>query len=148
MPGLSGFADAPITKALLFFTAVLSVTVHISQWHETVSLDAQKVLSGEVWRLGTCHYMWTDMGATLSGSIVLYSLRHIERQMGSKKFGTFAVLVNSISSGMLLGTGALIPGLELAAGPLPLLFALLLLYYCKYIAPFIHVHLQVAICLQ
>eukprot|EP00611_Tribonema_gayanum_P007441 TRINITY_DN167_c2_g1_i1.p1 TRINITY_DN167_c2_g1~~TRINITY_DN167_c2_g1_i1.p1 ORF type:complete len:354 (+),score=52.27 TRINITY_DN167_c2_g1_i1:291-1352(+) len=131
MPGITGFADAPCSKASLVFTWVLSIVSYASGRQESLVLDVSKALgSAQLWRLWTCHFIWTGVGEALVGSMLLYHFRVLERQMGSRKFGTFAVIVGILSSVMLLAAGSLaVPGLQPAAGPIPLVFALLVLYH-------------------
>ncbi|CAM9455878.1 unnamed protein product [Phaeothamnion confervicola] len=62
-------------------------------------------------------------------SLCLFSFRIVERQMGSKKFGAFIAIVLALATPVEAATAVYFPSVRLVPGPLPLVFALFVLYH-------------------
>lgn len=71
----------------------------------------------------------SSMGTLVATSICLYRMRRLEPLLGSRKFGAFAVVTHLMS--LPLEAAAVVNSgtLKLTSGPLPFVFALLVLYY-------------------
>ena len=86
------------------------------------------------YRLLTSLFMPSSVAAGLVSLALLYSLRHIERYMGSGRFGAFALLsmvfAQPINLGALVVFGDALKRVE--GGPLPLVFAMLTLHHCSW----------------
>lgn len=112
-------------------------------------LDLMKVLNGEVWRLISNNFVFKNSAQLIVGLILLYSLRHFERQMGIKKFGAYFVysLVASTIVSILLIISLSIFGLNTtpSSGPYFLIFSLMSFYYG--ICNLIYVIILITICL-
>jgi hypothetical protein len=108
--GPSGFVNAPITKAIFFGTAGLSVLSSVLNWKYWLTLDQNHLQQFQLWRLATHHFIFSSLGEGFLSLLLLYQFRLFERQMGSRKFGSFAFLAFCISSllevaGLVVYTG-------------------------------------------
>ncbi|CAI5961228.1 unnamed protein product [Closterium sp. NIES-65] len=136
---------APATKAIILVCAALSLVLasrsaHSS--HHPFALSREALLTrGEWWRVALSQVCVGSTPDLLVCSLLLYSLRFFERQLGSAKF----VVLCSFSSLIALALQLLIvlllpspaasplddppPSFHPASGPLGLLFALFLLFF-------------------
>lgn len=71
-------------------------------------------------------------GEAVTFVLLLYSMRSIERLMGTAKFSSFVTLIHVLAIPLQLGALALFPALRvLPAGPYALSFALLYFYLSR-----------------
>lgn len=69
------------------------------------------------------------MGPLLATSLSLYRMRALEPLLGSRKFGAFALITGALAVPLEAAAGVYFETVRLTPGPLPLVFALLVLYY-------------------
>jgi len=112
------------------------VTLIFSYWYgqsDILSLDGDKVMQGQVWRLITGQLTFPNMSATIVGLLLLYFFRFFERQMGSKKYGAFLFLCwLGVSVLYTIGMAiafSLDSSFNFAEGPLFFIFAQLAFFY-------------------
>uniref|UniRef100_A0A7S1ZHX3 UBA domain-containing protein n=1 Tax=Trieres chinensis TaxID=1514140 RepID=A0A7S1ZHX3_TRICV len=134
------FLGAPVTKAVGVCAAVGYVACETTKLTDgDLGLDAEKILNeGQYHRLFLSNLTFGTVGELIFGLAVLCPLsRRFEREMGSRRYGTFLLYVNVLSAILILTLSPLILS-ELSSsstdasivrpGPLPLLGALLHLY--------------------
>ena len=73
----SGYENTPIIKVISFI--VLILTFFSSSSYLSLSFDINKIIHGEIYRLITCHFIFSSMGSAFVGLLLLYSCRHFER---------------------------------------------------------------------
>eukprot|EP00904_Undaria_pinnatifida_P006484 jgi/Undpi1/2966/HiC_scaffold_14.g06343.m1 len=124
--------SSPVTKGVLASTLVASAFLHARDpdGNFNVTLDIWRVLTeGELWRLVSCHAVCTSMGPLLATSLSLYRLRSLEPLLGSKKFAAFVAVTSVLTIPFEASAGVYFGTVRLTPGPLPLVFALLVVYY-------------------
>eukprot|EP00794_Sanderia_malayensis_P011001 gene11001-12164_t len=90
-----GFKNSPVTKILLIASgaATLNLLFLPGNYHRIIDLNWPLITSKqEVWRLLTSQLVYDSTAEWLYGSALLYHLRHLERQWGSKKFAVSGVV--------------------------------------------------------
>jgi len=128
----SGFKHAPISKGLMWITAGLSLLVSFTNIRHYVSLNnlspdiTQKF---QLWRFITHHFFFSSPGEMLFGLILIYYFRLFERQMGSAKFGAFAVLSFALTSLLELSFLVFRPSSPFLSGPYAFIFSNFVLFY-------------------
>ncbi|CAN0013747.1 unnamed protein product [Ectocarpus sp. 4 AP-2014] len=128
----AGFGSSPVTRGILASNLVASAVLHARDPDGTlnVTLDVWRVLTeGEIWRLLSCHTVCTSMGPLLASSLSLYRLRALEPLLGSKKFGAFAAVTSALALPFEATAGVYFGTVRLTPGPIPLVFALVVVYY-------------------
>lgn len=99
------------------------------------TLDVDRLLAGELWRLLTGHLIFPSTSQALFAVILFYSYRHFERQMGSRKYAAFLVFSWIVSSLLILAVAATAQSIGIsfvpASGPYFFVFAQLAFYYRK-----------------
>lgn len=132
--GPSFFMGAPLSKSISVFVVAFFVFGEIIGLHQDHSnrLDWERILNdGELWRLVTCQLTFETIGVLLFGLAVLCPmLRRFEREMGSRRFGSFVVFSSTISTLLELVMAQMLPhSFFRASGPYGLLGGLLYLYH-------------------
>eukprot|EP00903_Cladosiphon_okamuranus_P015126 g13989.t1 len=69
------------------------------------------------------------MGPLLASSLSLYRLRALEPLLGSKKFSAFAAVTSALALPFEATAGVYFGTVRLTPGPIPLVFAMLVVYY-------------------
>ncbi|EWM28854.1 Derlin [Nannochloropsis gaditana] len=137
MGALAGFVNAPVTKGYCLLVVGASLLSSYTHSSHTLRLDTTRILrKGELWRLFTSQIAFQEHPQTVLGVFLLYTFRHFERQMGSRKFGSFLVLSTLLATstemaiaGWLGGKGRIGEGLALSPGPFGVVYALFVLFY-------------------
>ncbi|KAJ4334566.1 hypothetical protein N0V87_006798 [Didymella glomerata] len=134
----SGFTNAPVSQFLVFGTVVGSLVASLTdtRYYLPIAVVPHIWGYGQLWRVLTWSWVWTNSTEVLFGVLGFYQLRVVERCWGSRKFLSFilAILPYTTLLPPLLLTFVLRP-LSLGyvnylpSGPTPLLFALLANYY-------------------
>ena len=129
------FDHAPISSYVFLMTLV-SMLMGSSTSHSHIALDLSNIYNGEVYRIALSPLFFLDTPQVIVGLILIYTLRQLERQMGSRKFGAFVLLSYVIS---LLAQVALIVtfssvGYDIIPSPGPF-------YYIFSILPFFHYYI-------
>lgn len=159
MVGNSGFSNAPLSKLSLLFVGSSSLLATLllpsninpssnsskSPLNRLLCLDVNRICISkfEVWRFLTHQLPFSSTGELIVGSILLYSFRLFERQMGSRKFGSFVTVISMTSSiiefclllaynaGTLKSKGLPSELLLPMVGPYSLIYAMFSLYFLK-----------------
>lgn len=84
----SGFADAPVSRSLVFGLIASSIIVSVAdlKHYFWIQVDPHFWSYGQFWRSFIYQLCYTNSGETLFACMVLYHLRSIERLWGSRKF--------------------------------------------------------------
>jgi len=136
---MSTFSNAPISNFVVLVSAIVSICALAFNVKELFSLDSE-LLSGQWWRLFTFPFSFVGFPEMFFGLSLLYSFRTLERQMGTSKYGIFAILSFTVSSilALTLLFGSQIVGGDFGkimfSGPYGFIFSSLVLYY-HYIPP-------------
>ena len=124
-----GFANAPITKGIVYLTAVFSIISSFQNGTpEPHALHWWKSSPKFIFSLATYQLYFTSVWQTICGCILIYHFRLFERQWGVRKYGTFCISMLLVSGA--LGLALLVLGRdgivnEIACGPYGHLFATL-----------------------
>lgn len=102
------------------------------QYAELLEFNFSRIVSGEVWRLVTSHFVFSSSPELLVGLMLLYFLRQFDgtfyktRQFGAFVFiGHFGVVIIQLIIVKLFG----LEDLSLSSGPYSLIFSLMPLYF-------------------
>jgi len=133
----SGFDSTPVTQAIVVGTVVASVLVSLAEAKDYVYLQLSPHLWPwqEYWRLLTSQICYVNSTEVLFAAWTLYNLRVIERLWGSRKFLSFALITAPYTLVIPPLLSFLLRPITfgrtnyIAAGPTPLLFAILAQYY-------------------
>lgn len=132
--GPSGFYNVPATKFLIVSTGALSLLASIFDLKQYfhLQLTPHITIHYQLWRLLTSHIAFSSSGDFLFGSIILYTLRVIERQYGTSKYTAFLFMTFIFST--ILELVALIAGEKIGlksipGGPYALMFSALYQYH-------------------
>jgi len=140
MGALAGFINAPVTKGYCLLVVGASLLSSYTQSGPALTLDLARILrKGEIWRLLTSQLAFQEHPQTVLGTFLLYTFRHFERQMGSRKFGSFLVLSTLLATSAEAAIAAWVGpsgggkggrnGLVLASGPFGAMYAMFVLFY-------------------
>jgi len=129
------FEHAPVSKGLMLFCAVTSIVTGIFDVKHYLHLQLVPHISRhyQYWRLFAHHLAFSNSSDLLVAEIVLWNVGvHIERQFGSLKFASFAVVSTLLATifeflSLLLFHRA---GLNhISSGPSALVFSILYQYF-------------------
>jgi hypothetical protein len=125
----AGFQHAPVSKLILLaqiFAFVVQSSMSAAE-QQALMLDARGLFSrGELWRLVTSQGTFSSPGEVFLGSVLLYTFRVFERQLGSPKFAFRALASSCIASSLQAAALAWRPSLRrVAPGPYGFVFAML-----------------------
>jgi membrane associated rhomboid family serine protease len=100
------FAGAPATKLLTAVTLLSYLIIHSQKAHDLLQLDSAKLLnthSNSGYRYWTSKLTFYSTGELITGGMLLLFLsRKMEREMGSRKFSVFYLLVSITAMAMEL----------------------------------------------
>lgn len=126
--------NAPVSLTLSLITAIAAMLY--SGHPGRYALDLDKILSGQLSRILSSFFVFSSPSQAFLATLMLYSYRLFERQLGSSKYAAFFAV--SLVCSLLLKLAVMILGnfvglrLVPAAGPFFFLFAQLPFYYRKY----------------
>jgi hypothetical protein len=105
-PHQTVFAGAPATKLLTAVTLLSYLVIHSQNAHDLLQLDSSKLLdsnSNSGYRYWTSKLTFHSTGELITGGLLLLFLsRKMEREMGSRKFSVFYLLVTVCAMAMEL----------------------------------------------
>lgn len=129
-----GYENAPIAQLISVLTILLG-WFHGSS--KILSLDLYKLGEGQLWRLLSSQIVFESTAEAIVGLMLIYTFRQFERQMGTRKFGFFVFLSLIISLFNLMTFQILLLSVDIhfvpASGPYFLIYAMLAIFYCKFI---------------
>jgi len=134
----SGFADAPVSRSLVFGLVATSLLVSITdlKHYFYIQVDPHFWKYHQLWRIAIYQFCYTNSSEVLFAAMTVYNLRVIERIWGPRKFASFIILAYAFT--------ALLPPVILAvvlrplslnkinylpAGLTPIIFAILAQYH-------------------
>jgi hypothetical protein len=124
------FLGAPATKLLSFATVLSYVVIHAKNAHSLYSMDSNKILEGEWWRLIVGNVTFATTGELVMGTLVLaHFSRRFVRELGSRKFCMWLIESYMLAIPLLWTIAATVLHSLNYSGPYPALGALLYLYY-------------------
>lgn len=107
---------APVTKGLVLASVGSSIVANAARASHRRLPRSLIVLSRSL--------AFRSPGELLFGCLLLYYFRILERQQGSRKYGSYAAVVTGISYALQLGLGSLLSSNSpLPPAPLPLVFS-------------------------
>ncbi|WIA29290.1 hypothetical protein OEZ86_011795 [Tetradesmus obliquus] len=114
--GPGGFGHAPVTKGLVLASLGSSVLTNAARASHRRLPKPLVVLSSSL--------AFRSPGELLFGCFLLYYFRVLERQSGSRKYGSYAAIVTGLSCALQLGVSGLLQWkVPLAPAPLQLVLA-------------------------
>lgn len=129
----TGFEHAPITKSLCILAGAVTILLLNEKPNHALTLDLKQLFKGELWRIILSPFGFYSMPHLVIGLMLMYSFRQFERQLGSRKFGSFVAISLVISiliqlAIVVIGKGC---GIEIVPTPGPFFFiySLLPLFY-------------------
>ncbi|KAI8362649.1 hypothetical protein BD560DRAFT_288681, partial [Blakeslea trispora] len=128
------FYNVPVTKFLVLFvggTSILAAIFNMKQYFH-LQLTPHITLHHQFWRLFSSHVAFGNSGDVFFGSLLLYTLRVIERQYGSAKYISFIVLSFVMATFLEIGTlvvGAQVGLKSIPSGPYAIIFSSLYQYH-------------------
>ncbi|KAJ1691515.1 hypothetical protein LUZ63_015670 [Rhynchospora breviuscula] len=131
--GLSGFQNAPVTRALIIASGFLTVALGARGKSRQLGLSYQDLTKNpRVWRIIASGLAFSSTPELLFGLYLLYYFRLFERQIGSNKFSVFILFSGAVSSALEVIALMLLKDSKfsvLASGPYSLIFALFVPFY-------------------
>ena len=84
----SGFTNAPVSQFLVFGTVVGSLVASLTdtRYYLPIAVVPHIWGYGQLWRVLTWGWVWTNSTEVLFGVLSFYQLRVVERLWGSRKF--------------------------------------------------------------
>ncbi|KAF7722722.1 hypothetical protein EC973_002815 [Apophysomyces ossiformis] len=130
----TGFYNVPITKLLVLSIGGCSILAAMLDFKPLLHLQLSPHLTihHQFWRLITSHCAFANSGEMFFGTLLLYTMRVIERQYGSAKYAAFVFLALLISTFLELGilvSAAKLGLRSIPGGPYALIFAMLYQYH-------------------
>ncbi|KAJ3686867.1 hypothetical protein LUZ61_016031 [Rhynchospora tenuis] len=131
--GLSGFQNAPVTRALIIASGFLTVALGARGKSRLLGLSYQDLTKNpRVWRIIASGLAFSSTPELLFGLYLLYYFRLFERQIGSNKLSVFILFSGAVSSALEVIALMLLKDSKfnvLASGPYSLIFALFVPFY-------------------
>uniref|UniRef100_A0A2P2MWD2 Ubiquitin-associated domain-containing protein 2-like n=1 Tax=Rhizophora mucronata TaxID=61149 RepID=A0A2P2MWD2_RHIMU len=130
--GPSGFNNAPVTKAFVVASAVLTLLFGIRGMSKNLGLSYQDIFRWpRLWKLIASVFAFSSTPELMFGLYLLYYFRVFERQIGSNKYSMFIVFSVIISLLFEVFALALLrdPTANLGSGPYGLIFASFVPFY-------------------
>jgi hypothetical protein len=99
-----------------------------------IHVDLNAIMGGQYSRLFLSKTVFDTMGQAFVALLMFYSFRQLERQIGSKKFGAFVVLMYALSTLLEVAVATVCFSLQFRVsienGPYFLIFSMLPMFYC------------------
>ncbi|KAJ3693756.1 hypothetical protein LUZ60_009236 [Juncus effusus] len=131
--GLSGFQNAPVTRALIVACGFLTVVLGFRGRSRHLGFSFQDIAKNpRIWRIFASALAFSSSPELLFGVYLLYYFRVFERQIGSNKFSVFILFSSVVSTLLEFIALMLLKDTKfniLASGPYSLIFALFVPFY-------------------
>ncbi|KAG8045182.1 hypothetical protein GUJ93_ZPchr0008g13966 [Zizania palustris] len=126
--GVSGFQNAPVTRAVVLASGLLSVVFSAQRRARALGLSYQGIVKNfRLWRIFASALAFQSTPELMFGLYLLYYFRVFERQIGSNKYSVFSLFTVSVSSVLEILSLVLLKDTNyvsaLASGPYSLIFA-------------------------
>ncbi|KAJ6852413.1 rhomboid-like protein 20 [Iris pallida] len=131
--GPSGFVNAPVTRAIVFASGVLTLFFRFrGRSVRLLGLTYQDIFNlFRLWRIFSVEFVFSSTPELMFGLYLIYYFRLFERQIGSNKYSVFVLF--SLTTSLLFEVVALAflkdPTTALASGPYGLIFASFIPFY-------------------
>ncbi|XP_057546034.1 rhomboid-like protein 20 [Amaranthus tricolor] len=124
--GPSGFNNAPVTRAVIIFSALFTVFFGLQGRSNKIGLSYLDIFQKpQLWKVIVSTFAFTSTPEMMFGLYLLYYFRVFERQIGSNKYSVFILF--SLAVSFLLGSFTLAllrdPKALITSGPYGLIFA-------------------------
>lgn len=125
--GVSGFQNAPVTRAVVLASGLLSVVFSANRRARALGLSYQEIVKNfRLWRIFASVFAFQSTPELIFGLYLLYYFRVFERQIGSNKYSVFSLFTISVSSLLQILSLVLLKDSNyisaLASGPYGLIF--------------------------
>ncbi|XP_072976363.1 rhomboid-like protein 20 [Typha angustifolia] len=131
--GPSGFHNAPVTRAFLLVSAVLTIVFGVQGRSLRLGLSYQNLSENfHIWRICASVFAFSSTPELIFGLCLLYYFRVFERQIGSNKYTVFLLFSLIVSSLFEILAMVLLKDSTLsllASGPYGLIFASFVPFY-------------------
>uniref|UniRef100_A0A0D3EM64 UBA domain-containing protein n=1 Tax=Oryza barthii TaxID=65489 RepID=A0A0D3EM64_9ORYZ len=126
--GVSGFQNAPVTRAVVLASGLLFVVFSAQRRARALVLSHQGIVKNfRLWKLFASGFAFQSTPELLFGVYLLYYFRVFERQIGSNKYSVFSLFTISVSLLLEILSLVLLKDTNylstLACGPYGLIFA-------------------------
>ncbi|XP_062196167.1 rhomboid-like protein 20 isoform X1 [Phragmites australis] len=126
--GVSGFQNAPVTRAVALASGLLSVIFSAQRRGRALSISYQGIVENfRLWKIFPSVFAFQSTPELMFGLYLLYYFRVFERQMGSNKYSVFCLFTITVSSLLEIFSLVLLKDTNyisaLASGPYGLIFA-------------------------
>ncbi|KAG8052695.1 hypothetical protein GUJ93_ZPchr0001g32940 [Zizania palustris] len=126
--GVSGFQNAPVTRAVVLASGLLSVVFSAQRRGRALGLSYQGIVKNfHLWRIFASGLAFQSTLELIFGLYLLYYFRVFERQIGSNKYSVFSLFTISVSLVLEILSLVLLKDTNyvsaLASGPYGIIFA-------------------------
>ncbi|KAM0830912.1 hypothetical protein ACQ4PT_065895 [Festuca glaucescens] len=126
--GVSGFQNAPVTRAVVLASGLLSIVFSANRRARALGLSYQDIIKNfRVWRIFASGFAFQSTPELMFGLYLLYYFRVFERQIGSNKYSVFSLFTITVSLLLEILSLVLLKDTNyistLASGPYGLIFA-------------------------
>ncbi|CAL4976915.1 unnamed protein product [Urochloa decumbens] len=126
--GVSGFQNAPVTRAVVLASGLLSVVFSAQRRARTLGISYQDIITDfRLWKIFPSVFAFQSTPELMFGLYLLYYFRVFERQIGSNKYSVFCLFTITVSSLLEILSLVVLKDTNyistLASGPYGLIFA-------------------------
>ncbi|KAI9733788.1 MAG: hypothetical protein M1818_007055 [Claussenomyces sp. TS43310] len=136
----SGFADAPVSRSLVFGLVAASLIVSVTdvKHYFYIQVDSHLWRYHQFWRMLIYQFCYTNSSEVLFAAMMVYNLRIIERLWSPRKFASFVLLSYALTTlltpivlAIILRPISFNKINYLPAGLTPIIFAILAQYHAS-----------------
>ncbi|CAL4964257.1 unnamed protein product [Urochloa decumbens] len=126
--GVSGFQNAPVTRAVVLASGLLSIVFSAQRRARTIGISYQDIITDfRLWKIFPSAFAFQSTPELMFGLYLLYYFRVFERQIGSNKYSVFCLFTITVSSLLEILSLVVLKDTNyistLASGPYGLIFA-------------------------
>nr|ACN35457.1 unknown [Zea mays] len=126
--GVSGFQNAPVTRAVVVASGLLSVVFSAQRRARALGISYQDTITNfRLWKIFPSVFAFQSTPELMFGLYLLYYFRVFERQIGSNKYSVFCLFTITASSLLEILSLVILKDTNyistLASGPYGLIFA-------------------------
>ncbi|WVZ71657.1 hypothetical protein U9M48_020221 [Paspalum notatum var. saurae] len=126
--GVSGFQNAPVTRAVVLASGLLSVVFGAQRRARALGISYQDIITNfRLWKIFPSVFAFQSTPELMFGLYLMYYFRVFERQIGSNKYSVFCLFTITVSSLLEILSLVILKDTNyistLASGPYGLIFA-------------------------
>ncbi|XP_039847080.1 rhomboid-like protein 20 [Panicum virgatum] len=126
--GVSGFQNAPVTRAVVLTSGLLSVVFSAQRRARALGISYQEIITNfRLWKIFPSVFAFQSTPELMFGLYLLYYFRVFERQIGSNKYSVFCLFTITVSSLLEILSLVILKDTNyistLASGPYGLIFS-------------------------